>query len=190
MTIVRNDHCEETLCTGHGNQPIMAYTKNEQRNSLHLLQIGSAAVNTYFAIGWMTMVNHENTHYFFTIAGYQQVIVRCVDDSFITCRLNPKEKAFNRLKCQVLAKTGIPPNIQQFIAGTKLVTSSADTKDNSTLSNKLCGGSNSDICYSSGSLFICKECKQTLCAECSGRVHHHPKRAHHKSDSFFLCWYT
>ena len=38
------------------------------------------------------------------------------------------------------------------------------------------------ICYSSGSLFICNECKQTLCAECSGRVHQHPKRAHHKPD--------
>ena len=114
--------------------------------------------------------------------------MRCVDDSFITCRLNPKEGALHQLNCQVFAKTGIPPNTQQFIAGTKLVTSSADIKDNSTLTLKikLCGGSNCDICYSSGSLFICKECKQTLCVECSGRVHQHPKRAHHKPDRLYV----
>ena len=29
---------------------------------------------------------------------------------------------------------------------------------------------------------ICNECKQTLCAECSGRVHQYPNRAHHKPD--------
>ena len=96
--------------------------------------MGSTTVNTHFAIAQTTMVNYEemwlNLHidndYLSTTAEYQQVFVRCVDDSFITCRLNPKEGALHQLNCQVFAKTGIPPNTQQFIAGTKLVTSSAD----------------------------------------------------------------
>ena len=82
----------------------------------------------------------------------------------------------------MFARTGIPPNIQQFLSTGKLVKCDNDVRKDSNLSLKirLCGGSNSDICYSSGSLFICKECDQTLCSECNNRVHQHPKRAHHK----------
>ena len=69
--------------------------------------------------------------------------------SFITCKLNVKEDGLEQLKCQVHAKTGIPPDAQQFISGTKLVTSSTDIKGDSTLTLeiKLVGGSNCDICY-------------------------------------------
>ena len=109
--------------------------------------------------------------------------MRGVDDSFITCRMDSKEGVLDQIKYQVFSKTGIPPSTQQIMAGTKIVTSSTDI-NNSTLNLKikLCGGSNCDICYSSGSLFICKECKQTLCYECNDRVHQHPKRANHKPD--------
>ena len=97
-----------------------------------------------------------------------------------------QNEAFDQLQQQVFAKTGIPPNAQQLLANTKLVKSSSNIIDNTTLNLKvqLSGGNNCDICYSFGPLFICKECEQTLCAECSYRVHQHPTRAHHKTNAF------
>ena len=93
------------------------------------------------------------------------------------------------MRSEVFAKTGIPPNMQQLLANRKLVKSSSDLTKNSTLNLKvkLCGGGNCDICYISGSLFICKECEQTLCAECNARVHQHPKRTHHKTNPLSEC---
>ena len=96
-----------------------------------------------------------------SIAECQHIYVRCLDGSHITCRVNRKWGAYDQLRSE---KTGIPP----------------------TLNLEVRGG-NCDICYISGSLFICRECKQTLCAECNARVHQHPKRTHHKTNPLSEC---
>ena len=103
-----------------------------------------------------------------SIAECQHIYARCLDGSHITCRVNRKRGAYDQLRSEVFAKTGIPPNMQQLLANRKLVKSSSDLTKNSTLNLKvkLCGGGNCDICYISGSLFICKECEQTTNTVC------------------------
>ena len=115
--------------------------------------------------------------------------MHCLDGSHITCRVTCNQGAYDQLQSEVFAKTGIPPNMQQLLANRKLVKSSSDLTENSTLNLKvrLCGDGNCDICYISGSLFICKECEQTLCAECNARVHQHLKRTHHKTNPLSEC---
>ena len=118
-------------------------------------------------------------------AGIKHIFVRSIDGSLTTCRLKSSTASLKELQLQVYATTGIPPELQQVLYGTKLLQSQSDLQDlpdEATVSLKLkvVGGGNCDICYSAGLLYECAECDQLLCTECKDRVHRHPKRAHHE----------
>ena len=80
-----------------------------------------------------------------SIAEWQHIYVRCLDGSHITCRVNRKRGAYDQLRSEVFAKTGIPPNMQQLLANRKLVKSSSHLTKNSTScpSKFLCPSHNS-----------------------------------------------